>query len=192
MAVTRLTTNGLTGTKYDIASADNYYMEPIATTLLSTSTATVTFSDIPQGYKHLQIRWLARDDFASDASDANMRFNSDTGANYTWHQLYGDGTSAQAYASTSQTSMRAGAIAGSTAGTNVFAVTVLDLLDYANTSKYKTVRNLAGYDKNGAGSVALNSGLWMNTAVVTSISISPRVGTTFSQYSRFSLFGIKG
>jgi hypothetical protein len=88
--------------------------------------------------------------------------------------------------------MRAGAITGSTATANVFAVTVLDLLDYTSTSKYKTVRNLAGYDSNGFGSIALNSGLWMNTVAVTSISISPRVGTLFNANSRFSLYGIKG
>jgi len=88
--------------------------------------------------------------------------------------------------------MRAGVVAGSTAGSNVFAVTVLDLLDYANTSKNKTVRNLAGYDKNGAGQIALNSGSWMSTSAVTQIDISPRVGTLFSQYSSFALYGIKG
>lgn len=192
MSITKLTTNGLNGTKYDNVSADNYYMEPIATTLLGSSQATITFSNIPQGYKHLQIRWLARDNFGSQASDANLQFNSDTSASYTWHQLLGDGATPQAYASTSQTSMRAGSVAGSTATANVFAVTILDLLDYTSTSKYKTVRNLAGYDSNGFGSIALNSGLWMNTAAVTSISISPRVGTTFNTNSRFSLYGIKG
>lgn len=188
MSITSIKT-GATGIS---AALDNNFMEPIVTTLLTTSTATVTFSAIPQGYKHLQIRWLARDNYASDASDAIIRFNSDSSSSYTWHQIVGDGSSATSYASTSQTSMRAGIVAGSTAGTNVFAVTVLDLLDYANTFKNKTVRNLAGYDKNGAGQVALNSGSWMNTGAITQIDISPRVGTTFSQYSRFSLYGIRG
>ena len=111
--------------------------------------STITFSSIPSTYKHLQIRWLARDNFASQGSDANMRFNSDSGSNYSWHQLTGDGSTAQAYASTSQTAMRAGRVTGTTAGTNVFGVTVLDILDYASTSKNKTVRNLAGFDGNG-------------------------------------------
>lgn len=154
--------------------------------------STISFTVIPATYKHLQIRWLARDNFASDASDAIIRFNSDSGSNYTWHQLVGDGSTAAAYASTSQTSMRAGIVAGSTAGANVFAATVLDLLDYANTSKNKTARNLAGYDKNGAGQVALSSGSWMSTSAITQIDISPRVGTSFSQYSSFALYGIKG
>ena len=154
--------------------------------------STISFTSIPATFKHLQIRWLARDNFASDASDANMRFNSDSGSNYSWHQLLGDGSSAQAYASTSQTAARCGSTAGSTAGSNVFAVTILDILDYANTSKNKTIRNLAGFDKNGSGSVALNSASWMSAAAITQIDITPRVGTSFSQYSSFALYGIKG
>ena len=165
-------------------------------TVGSGGTASITFGSggtIPQTYKHLQIRWLARDNFSGDATDCIIRFNSDSGSNYSWHQLIGDGAGTpQAYAVTSQTSMRAGALAGSTAGSNVFAGTVLDLLDYTNTNKNKTVRNLAGYDKNGAGYIALNSGLWMSTSAITRIDISPRVGTAFSQYSSFALYGIKG
>lgn len=170
---------------------DGAYDALSTVTVGSGGVASITFSSIPATYKHLQIRWLARDNFASDASDVAMRFNSDSGANYSWHQLVGDGSTAAAYASTSQTLMRAGFVAGSTAGSNVFAPTVLDLLDYANTSKNKTVRNLAGYDKNTAGSIGLQSGSWMNTAAINTISITPRVGTTFSEFSQFSLYGVK-
>jgi hypothetical protein len=159
-------------------------------TVPSGGVASVTFSGIPSTYKHLQIRWFARDNYSSTASDANIRLNSDSGSNYTWHQLLGDGSTAQAYASTSQTSMRAGFTAGSTATSGVFAGTILDLLDYASTSKNKTVRNLAGFDNNGSGSISLNSGSWMSTAAVTSISITPRVGTSFDQYSSFALYGV--
>jgi hypothetical protein len=170
----------------------NSYESIQTVTVGSGGQATISFTSIPATFKHLQIRWLARDNFASDASDLNMRFNSDSGANYVWHQLVGDGSTAAAYASTSQTSMRAGFVTGSTAGSNIFAVTVLDLLDYANTSKNKTVRNLGGFDKNGSGSVGLQSGLWMSTSAITRIDLTPRVGTTFSQYSSFALYGIKG
>lgn len=157
--------------------------------------ASITFGSggtIPQTYKHLKICWLARDNYSSDATDAILRFNSDSGSNYSWHQLIGDGSTAAAYAVTSQTSMRIGTVAGSTAGSNVFAATVADILDYTNTSKNKTVRNLAGYDKNGAGNIASNSGAWYSTAAITSITLAPRVGTSFSQYSSFALYGIKG
>jgi hypothetical protein len=174
------------------AGAANSYESIATTTVGSGGVATVTFSSIPATYTHLQIRWIARDNLAGDGSDSIIRFNSDSGSNYSWHQLIGDGSTAAAYSSTSQTSARAGSITGATAGANVFAATVLDILDYADTNKYKTLRNLAGFDSNGVGNIALNSALWMSTSAITSIVIAPRVGVLFSQYSQFALYGIKG
>ena len=160
-------------------------------TVPSGGAASVIFTGISNTYKHLQIRWLARDNFGSTASDANMRFNSDSGSNYSWHQLTGDGSSATSYDTTSQTAMRTGRVTGTTSSANVFGATILDLLDYTSTSKNKTVRNLAGFDSNGFGTVELNSGSWMSTAAITQITITPRAGTSFDQYSSFALYGVK-
>jgi hypothetical protein len=38
----------------------------------------------------------------------------------------------------------------------VWVVLYLDILDYANTNKYKTVRSLSGLDTNGAGVSGFN------------------------------------
>lgn len=191
MAVTRLTTNGLTGTKYDIASADNYYMEPIATNLLSSATATVTFSNIPQGYKHLQIRFISRNTVVGD--QLGMQFNLDGGSNYARHELSGFGSSANSYASTSQIQIiGVGFEAYSSNAANIFGAGVIDILDYNNTNKYKTVRSFTGYDFNGGGGVGLVSGLWMNTAPITSITMNQQSSGNFAINTRFSLYGIKG
>jgi len=74
---------------------------------------------------------------------------------------------------------------------SVFAAYVIDILDYANTNKYKTSRNLAGYDNNSGGRVSLNSGNWRNTNAITSITLTCR-SDNFQQYSQFALYGIKG
>ena len=183
MSITRLTTNGLNGTKYDTVSADNYYMEPIATTLVGVGgSTTITFSGIPQTYKHLQIRYSG---FVSN--DAWMRFNGDTGSNYARHSLYGNGASAAAYAGPNQTVI---GFTYTASNTNPGAA-ICDILDYTNASKYKTARVLNGDDQNGSGIIMLASGLWMNTAPITSITIYDDNGS-FSQYSRISLYGIKG
>jgi hypothetical protein len=80
-----------------------------------------------------------------------------------------------------------------TAAANIFAVGVIDLLDYKNTNKNKTVRTIGGYDLNGSGAVAFGSGLWMDTSAITQIDISPLgASDKFVQYSSFALFGIKG
>jgi hypothetical protein len=190
MSITKLTTNGLTGSKYDTVSADNYFMEPIATTLVGTATSTVTFSGIPSTYKHLQIRFIAIPTSTAAIYRIRGQFNSDTGNNYATHLLYGGGASAAAAAASTTNQFTAGSsVLGLT--TNQVVVGILDIFDYSNTNKYKTARILAGGDFNGSGEVDLNSGLWMNTAAITSISLYFDT-TTVATNSRFSLYGIRG
>lgn len=148
--------------------------------------STITFSSIPSTYKHLQLR---SNDLKTSAGDTTaMRFNSDSGANYTRHFLYGDGSAATASASTGDTGFRIAGAAGNGSTTSPFGV-VVDILDYTNTNKYKTIRSLSGVDKNGSGEVALISGLWLNSSAVTSITLY--AGSNFAQYSHFALYGIK-
>jgi hypothetical protein len=189
MSITKLTTNGLTGSKYDTASADNYYMEPIATQLVgSGGTSTITFSNIPSTYKHLQLRAInAKSGGASDA--IYVRFNSDSGSNYSQHRIYGDGSSATAYGASSTTAALELVCMG-TSSTN-FGTFVLDALDYGNINKYKTVRALAGQDKSGSGQIMLGSGAWLNTSAITSITLTGS-SATIAEFSRFSLYGIRG
>ena len=168
--------------------------ESIATVTLGSNATSVSFTSIPSTYTHLQIRAIARTDRSGVASGDWMKitFNSDTGTNYAFHQMQGDGASASAAASASSANMEVIRVAGAASTANGFGAVVFDLLDYANTSKYKTQRTLGGYDNNGAGVVSLSSGVWMNTAAVTSITFVPGGGTNFVQYTSFALYGIKG
>jgi hypothetical protein len=151
--------------------------------------SSVTFSSIPSTYKHLQIRYIAKNTGTVTAySIFNFTFNGDSAANYSAHQLYGNGSSAGAGATTSTTSQLAPWIPYASY-TNVFGAGVIDILDYANTSKYKTTRILGGFDSNGDGVVGLISGLWQSTAAVSSISFT---FSNFAQYSQFALYGVKG
>ena len=186
MATTKLSNSGTTGAKYPTASADNNYMETIASTLVGAGGASsVTFSNIPQGYKHLQVRGLI---ITSTSTNYLMGFNSDAGTNYTAHRVMGDGTSATSWGATAINKSYIGYIPNSTYPGSC----IVDILDYNNTNKYKTFRTLEGSDINGVqGYVTLWSGLWLNTAPVTSILLNP-VSGNFNQYTRFSLYGIKG
>jgi hypothetical protein len=159
--------------------------ESIATvTVGSGGAANVEFTSIPGTYTHLQIRFIGR---STGAPDTKMQFNGDTTTtNYRTHTVYGDGSSSVG-ASLANTAY-IGYIA---TATSTFGAGVVDILDYANTNKYKTTRSLAGYDANGSGFAILYSNLWMSTSAVTSIKIYPDSGN-FSQYSSFALYGIKG
>lgn len=174
-----------------VAASTTAY-ESIATTTLGSSTSTITFSSIPATYTHLQLRWLARSDRAAAQDFVDIRLNSDTGANYAAHLLYGDGATATSTAYVSNTNVGVIFMPGSTATASVFGVGVMDILDYTNTNKYTTTRILGGADINGSGRIVLGSGVWMNTAAVTTLTIITDNASTFSQYSKFALYGIKG
>jgi hypothetical protein len=68
---------------------------------------------------------------------------------------------------------------------------ILDILDYADTNKFKTTRSLTGFDRNGAGSVSFNSGNWRSGSAITSIRLFAG-NNAFAQYSSLALYGIKG
>jgi hypothetical protein len=172
---------------------DNNFMEPIATTLVGASgVGGVVFDDIPQTYKHLQVRVHGRTNRGIFRDFISLNFNSDYGTNYSIHGLSGDGSSASAGATTSFYEIQIAMVGGGTGTANAFGAVIIDILDYANANKFKTIRALGGYDDNGQGVVALNSGSWMNTTAVNNIVITPGSGSLFVQHTRVSLYGIKG
>ena len=172
---------------------DNNYMEPIATTVVgSTTVNSVIFSDIPQTYKHLQIRCIVRDtNAAASAASLALRFNTET-TNYTFHALQGNGSSVTASGATSYTYAYNGLLARNGLTNGIMSVNIIDILDYANTDKYKTIRGLGGYDANGSGYVGLYSNVYQSTTAISQIHFYTDDSANFTQYSRFSLYGIKG
>lgn len=152
--------------------------------------SSIDFTNIPNTYSHLQVRGIAKC-AANSSEDLRLQFNSDTGSNYTVHGLYGNGSTASANAGTSQTAIVQPynfVVASSITG--VYGGVIYDILDYANTNKYTTVRTLGGNDNNGSGTVGLYSGAWLNTNAVTSIKLFP-TSNTFAQYSQFALYAVK-
>ena len=161
-------------------------------TVGATAVASVTFAGVPTGYKNLQIRGISRASSATNSETLSyIQFNGDTGSNYSYHYLEGDGTTRTSGSSVSQTQGLVGFIPMSGTLANTFNVTIIDILDYANTNKNKTVRALTGFDQNNNGEqhIELHSSLWINTNAITSITLTN--ATTFTQYSSFALYGVK-
>jgi hypothetical protein len=161
-------------------------------TVPSGGLSSITFAGIPTGYSHLQIRFLANN--ATNAYQ-KLQLNGDTtGANYYSHQLYGTGsaTGASAFAGSSYNAIVTNG--GGLGSGSYFGAGIIDILDYANTSKYKTVRVLNGYDSNATSGldqfINLGSGVWQSTSAVTSITLFGN-SYNYNQYSTFALYGIK-
>ena len=174
------------------ALASGGSFESIATVNVTSNVPNVEFTSIPATYTHLQIRAIGRSTRGENNTALDMQFNADTGSNYSWHRLDGDGSTTSSGSGTSQTTIIVDRFTASTATASQFGAFVLDILDYANTNKYKTTRNLGGYDNNGNGLITLGSGNWRNTNAITSIKLIDRSGNNLVQYSQFALYGIKG
>lgn len=168
--------------------------ESIATVSVGGGGSTnIDFTSIPQTYTHLQIRGIVRLAGGSDNRFDYMRVGNgsvDSGTNYSAHLLYGNGASALADNTVSGSSIPLGNVATAFQTASVFACFVIDILDYANTSKYKTTRTLVGFDNNGSGKVTLGSGNWRSTSAIDTIRLFGS-GEDTSQYSSFALYGVK-
>lgn len=176
---------------------DNGAMFPIAMVNVGSAGATyVEFTNIPQTYKHLQIRAVLRGATADTAGQSWIRVNGVTGNNYSWHGVYGTGSS---IGTENQQFSAKDAIYSSfrhpsnTAAAGLFGIGVCDILDYTNSSKLKSTRTWSGYDANGSGQIRLYSGVLLSsTNAITSLRIQDQSGGGYTQHTQFALYGIKG
>jgi hypothetical protein len=160
------------------------YNSIASTTVGAGGASEIVFSSIPATYTHLQVRGIAR----NTTADGNVRvqFNSDTASNYSDHQLYADGGSTASYTTTSTTYMQVGNMPTSA---NYFSEHIIDILDYTNTNKFKTIRTLHGYDLNGSGLIQYFSGNWRSSSAITTVRVFAG-NNNFAQYSSFALYGM--
>ena len=176
------------------AGAGGSYESIATVTVGSGGSSSISFTSIPSTYAHLQIRWLGRSARTGSTNDAlKMTFNSATTNYYGGHFLYGTGAAAGALSDSSSSTMYGGYVTTADSISSSFGVGIIDILDYANTNKNKTVRLISGMDNNGTGGyLNFSSSLWMQTTAVSSITLTPNSATNLQQYSQFALYGIKG
>jgi hypothetical protein len=153
---------------------------PIATyTVSGTSTSTYTFSSIPATYTDLI---LIGNLGTSANANIYLRFNSDTGTNYSDTEIYGTGSAAASDRSTNQTYV----YTGYNASTDRLMIKV-DVMNYSNTTTYKTalIRNGGSADN-----VRARVDLWRSTSAINSLTVFPSSGN-FADGSVFTIYGIK-
>lgn len=160
--------------------------ESIATATGDGSSGSITFSSIPSTYKHLQIRGIYND----GGYNLRLRFNSDSGANYSRHTVVATTSAISSGAGINANDLDIICYGGS--GANNVSATIIDLLDYSVSGKNKTAKALSGYTESATVQLAfLSSGAWYNTSAITSVTITNLFGA-YNTQSVFSLYGIKG
>jgi hypothetical protein len=168
--------------------------ESIASFAGNGSSSNFTFSSIPSTYSHLQIRLIVRGVRAYPSEQLYIRLNGDsTSGAYRYHYVYGDGGGVSAGASGADTVFLVNELPAANETANIYSSSVIDLLDYASTNKYKTMRSLSAYDNNGNtgsynGKAWFGSGIWLNAAAVTSLSVLSN--GAFASNTSIALYGV--
>lgn len=168
--------------------------ESIASFTITSTTANVTFSGIPQTYKDLHLRVVARESGINTGVGTAMKItlNGDTGNNYGRAITTAGGVGNASYSySISDNNMFTGdgiVQGGGLAGT--FGCFITEFYDYASTTIKKSVRTIGGGHNNSTKHVKSAGNIWNNTDAITSILIYPETNQ-FAAGSMFALYGIK-
>jgi hypothetical protein len=163
--------------------------ELISTAFGTGLSGVITFSSIPTTYRHLQIRYTAKNQ--STATQINLTMNGITTAVYFRHSLFGNGSSAGSNGNSSaQTSIQLLDSMANSTTPNAVNAGVIDILDYRSTTKNTTIRALYGMADN-LNRVYLSGGFYNQTTAVTSLTLTASA-SSFASLSRFSLYGVKG
>lgn len=151
---------------------------PLATLTLSGSDSEIVFSGIPATFKDLV---LIVQGTTTTGAGLPMRFNGDSGSNYSNVVAYGDGSST-ASGSGSGTSFELGYF------TTNPAMSTVQIMDYAATDKHKTA--LIRYGSPASTNItAMRAGRWASTAAISSITLTTTTGS-YASGTTFSLYGV--
>jgi len=156
---------------------------PLYTTTLASTTSTITFSSIPAGYTDLVLVCNAR---AATNASMNIQFNGDTGSNYSYTVLDGDGTTASSNRQSNVSGIQLASWSIGMGSTTSPSQVIANIQNYSNTTTFKTVLTRSQV-VNASAAVGVDAfvGLWRNTAAITSLTINSNtlaVGSTFSLY----------
>jgi hypothetical protein len=161
--------------------------EPISTITLSSVSASVTLSSIPNTYTDIVI---VASIFATDpGTNTLMRINGDTGSNYSMTSLSGLTTAVSGRQSSVVGILWSVGSLGSANSTNP-GPQVIQINNYANTTTNKTILSRHGLVGSTYNGTAAQVGLWRNTSAINSFNWYVQ-GGNFDVGSTFTVYGIK-
>ncbi len=183
-------------TLYTSMNAGNMYgaMVPIASgTATSSYGRYFVFSSIPQTYQDLRIVLSVRSDYAATTDLFGMYLNGGEGGTINSETyLNGDGASATSVRESNLYTMIRSSVAGASATSGIFSSVTIDVLNYANTSTFKTALARTATDLNGSGNTTLTVSLARITSAVSTINVGiVGSGTNLVSGSTATLYGIR-
>ena len=155
----------------------------IATTTLSSTAASITFSSIPATYTDLRIVLTGK---GGAGGDLLMNFNGDTATNYNQNRIMGDGTSATSNRFINQGGLR---FSYWGLGSTYPQFYTYDIFSYAGSTYKTTLGTMSENNSTSYGATASYVGLWRSTAAITQAVLSLS-GDTFAVGTTATLYGI--
>jgi hypothetical protein len=149
----------------------------ISTTTLAASTSEVVFSGLPQTYRDLIL--VSRNSMTAAVS-CFVRFNNDTGGNYTAVRIFNSSGGSSVVSDTFGP-----AEIGYNTTTNLG---IVQIMDYSATDKQKSYLSRWG-NADGTAYVQFYAARWANTSAITTIMITP-TSNSIAAGSTFSLYGV--
>jgi hypothetical protein len=157
--------------------------EPIATSTVSSATASITFSSIAASWTDLRVVFVNTS--TAGNQNASLTVNGDTNANYSFTRIKGNGTSGTSSRNTSANRIDMTADGTSTTIPQFFTI---DIFSYTS-SNYKGILIDSVEDKGSSGSVARQVALWSSTSVITSLTLTCNTSTWLAGTTA-TLYGI--
>ena len=194
MSIKRLSTGSISSTTpknskvWDQETFPGTFESIASATVYASSPSSIAFSNIPQNYTHLQIRFTSRSQRTSSYADELFMTINSTSLTKN-HYLLATGSTVLSGAATAGW---VGIQAASSATSGIFGTGIIDILDYTNTNKNKTIRSITGFDYSGGGEMYLLSNFINSTSAITSLNFTCSGSNTFVEYSNIALYGMRG
>ena len=164
-------------TLYTSMNAGNQYgaMVPIFS-YVATSNANISFTNVPQTFQDLCVVVSTRDAATAGNNVLIFLLNGDGASNYSMTRLVGDGSSATSDRVSNSTFGGWTFVPNSSVSSSIFGSSICHILNYTNTTTFKTMLTRGASDTNGAGFSSMAVSMWRNTAAVNGVLVATSNG----------------
>lgn len=167
----------------------------IKKTTASTTSSSLSFTNIPQTYKDLKIFVSARGDYSATRNTLAIAFNSDTNtANYKGYEwFYEDGTFSGEFNNLTSASRNLGAMPGANGDANQFSATEIIIPNYANSTNYKVAYTSIASPRNSSPGYSYwdRGTTWLSNSAINSITFTNNSSGNLVTNSTIWLYGLK-
>ncbi len=170
----------------------NTFIKIAAVTVGAGGASSIDFTSIPATYTDLCVKLSTR---RSDTTEGylSLRFNANSGSNYSNRTIRGTGSAASSSNDGSATYLDFWVIDGTGYTANTFASTDIYIPNYAGSANKTVSAENVAENNQTTTYMQITAGIWAQTAAINQVTFyaAGAPSGTFAQYSTATLYGIK-